>query len=195
MNTKTLFQVFLILLALVISSLFYFKYFYKDKDKVQNILKERSHSEIKETETLKGNTIKEISYESIDNNGNSYIINSDLGTFTEKNKEEVLMTNVIAKIIFKNGTYVDLKSKKARYNTLNSNTNFFDDVELKFLNHRVNSNNIDVFFTDSKLEAYNNLVYRNSEIDLKADKVELDLLTKNSKIFMFDNSKVKIIKD
>ena len=132
---------------------------------------------------------------SIDNNGNSYIINSDLGTFTEKNKEEVLMTNVIAKIIFKNGTYVDLKSKKARYNTLNSNTNFFDDVELKFLNHRVNSNNIDVFFTDSKLEAYNNLVYRNSEIDLKADKVELDLLTKNSKIFMFDNSKVKIIKD
>ena len=151
MNTKTLFQVFLILLALVISSLFYFKYFYKDKDKVQNILKERSHSEIKETETLKGNTIKEISYESIDNNGNSYIINSDLGTFTEKNKEEVLMTNVIAKIIFKNGTYVDLKSKKARYNTLNSNTNFFDDVELKFLNHRVNSNNIDVFFTDSKL--------------------------------------------
>ena len=51
------------------------------------------------------------------------------------------------------------------------------------------------FFTDSKLEAYNNLVYRNSEIDLKADKVELDLLTKNSKIFMFDNSKVKIIKD
>ena len=84
---------------------------------------------------------------------------------------------------------------KARYNTLNSNTNFFDDVELKFLNHRVNSNNIDVFFTDSKLEAYNNLVYRNSEIDLKADKVELDLLTKNSKIFMFDNSKVKIIKD
>ena len=146
MNTKTLFQVFLILLALVISSLFYFKYFYKDKDKVQNILKERSHSEIKETETLKGNTIKEISYESIDNNGNSYIINSDLGTFTEKNKEEVLMTNVIAKIIFKNGTYVDLKSKKARYNTLNSNTNFFDDVELKFLNHRVNSNNIDVFF-------------------------------------------------
>ena len=51
------------------------------------------------------------------------------------------------------------------------------------------------FFTESKLEAYNNLVYRNSDINLIADKVELDLLTKNTKIFMFDNSKVKIIKD
>ena len=55
--------------------------------------------------------------------------------------------------------------------------------------------NIDVIFTKSKLEAYNNLIYKNSDIDLSADKVELDLLTRNTKIFMFDNSKVKIIKD
>ena len=68
-------------------------------------------------------------------------------------------------------------------------------MELDYLNHRINSDNIDIFFTESKLEAYNNLVYRNSDINLIADKVELDLLTKNTKIFMFDNSKVKIIKD
>ena len=41
----------------------------------------------------------------------------------------------------------------------------------------------------------NNLVYKNLDTKLKADKVELDLITKNSKIFMFDNSTVKIIKD
>ena len=105
------------------------------------------------------------------------------------------MTNVTATIIFKNGNQVDLKSKRAKYNTVNSNTNFFDNVYLKFLNHSINSDNIDVLFTDSKLEAYNNLVYRNSDVNLMADKVELDLLTKNSKIFMFDNSTVKIIKE
>ena len=105
------------------------------------------------------------------------------------------MTNVTAQITLKNGTSADLKSEKAIYNTINSNTNFFIDVELKYLDHQVNSRNIDVFFTDSKLEAYNDLVYSNSEIDLIADKIELDLLTKNSKIFMFDNSKVKIIKE
>tara|TARA_B100001063_G_scaffold170987_1_gene160155 strand:- start:152 stop:733 length:582 start_codon:yes stop_codon:yes gene_type:complete len=193
MNNKTLFQVFLIILVLFISSIFYFKYFYS-----KNIVKKENNetlTDIKNTSEFKGNTIKEIVYESFDNNGNNYIINSDSGTFSDNNKEEVLMTNVRAKIILKNGRNITLKSRNAKYNTNNSNTNFFNNVELNYLNHRINSDNIDIFFTDSKLEAFNNLVYRNSDINLMADKVELDLITKDTKIFMFDNSRVKIIKD
>lgn len=193
MNNKTLFQVFLIILVLFISSIFYFKYFYS-----KNIVKKENNetlTDIKNTSEFKGNIIKEIVYESFDNNGNNYIINSDSGTFSDNNKEEVLMTNVRAKIILKNGRNITLKSRNAKYNTNNSNTNFFNNVELNYLNHRINSDNIDIFFTDSKLEAFNNLVYRNSDINLMADKVELDLITKDTKIFMFDNSRVKIIKD
>ena len=193
MNYKTLFQVFLIFLVLLVSSLFYFKYFHV-KD-IESLSKEKSKKIVKDTKIPEGNTIKDILYESFDDNGNNYIIKSSSGTFNDQSKEEILMVNVIAKIILKNGTIVDLKSNNAKYNTQNSDTNFFNNVELNYLNHRVNSDNIDVLFTDSKLEAYNNLVYRNSDIDLIADKMELNLLTKNSKIFMFDNSRVKIIKD
>tara|TARA_B100001063_G_scaffold232910_1_gene248537 strand:+ start:991 stop:1572 length:582 start_codon:yes stop_codon:yes gene_type:complete len=193
MNYKTLFQVFLIILVLLVSSIFYFKYFYSTNTvKNQN---NKTTTNIKNTSKFEGNTIKEIVYESFDNNGNNYIINSDLGTFSDNNKEEVLMTNVRAKIILKNGININLKSRNAKYNTQNSNTNFFNNVELNYLNHRINSDNIDILFTDSKLEAFNNLVYRNSDINLMADKVELDLITKDTKIFMFDNSRVKIIKD
>ena len=193
MNYKTLFQVSLISLALLLSSLFYFKYFYsKNSEKLRE---EKLISTEINPKVFEGDTIKDILYESFDDNGNNYTIMSDIGTFSDTTKEEILMINVIAKIILKNGNTVNLKSKKARYNTQNSNTNFFDNVELKYLNHTVNSDNIDALFTDSKLEAYNNLVYRNLDIDLIADKMELNLLTKNSKIFMFDNSKVKIIKD
>tara|TARA_B100001121_G_scaffold289098_1_gene287750 strand:- start:225 stop:806 length:582 start_codon:yes stop_codon:yes gene_type:complete len=192
MRYKTLFQVFLIFLALSISSIFYFKYFHKkNTSKIINV----GEKKIDKDDITLGNTVKDILYESIDSEGNNYVINSDFGTFSDRNQEEILMTNVTAKIIFKNGNQVDLKSNRAKYNTVNSNTNFFDNVYLKFLNHSINSDNIDVLFTDSKLEAYNNLVYRNSDVNLMADKIELDLLTKNSKIFMFDNSKVKIIKE
>ena len=192
MRYKTLFQVFLIFLALLISSIFYFKYFHENNiSKIENV----GEKKIDKNDKTIGNTVKDILYESIDSEGNNYVINSDFGTFSDKNQEEILMTNVTATIIFKNGNQVDLKSRRAKYNTINSNTNFFDNVYLKFLNHSINSDNIDVLFTDSKLEAYNNLVYRNSDINLIADKVELDLLTKDSKIFMFDNSKVKIIKE
>lgn len=192
MRHKTLFQVFLIFLALSISSIFYFKYFHKkNTSKIINV----GEKKIDKDDITMGNTVKDILYESIDSEGNNYVINSDFGTFSDRNQEEILMTNVTAKIIFKNGNQVDLKSNRAKYNTVNSNTNFFDNVYLKFLNHSINSDNIDVLFTDSKLEAYNNLVYRNSDVNLMADKIELDLLTKNSKIFMFDNSRVKIIKE
>jgi len=192
MRYKTLFQVFLIFLALSISSIFYFKYFHKkNTSKIINV----GEKKIDKDDITLGNTVKDILYESIDSEGNNYVINSDFGTFSDRNQEEILMTNVTAKIIFKNGNQVDLKSNRAKYNTVNSNTNFFDNVYLKFLNHSINSDNIDVLFTDSKLEAYNNLVYRNSDVNLMADKMELDLLTKNSKIFMLDNSKVKIIKE
>ncbi len=193
MSYKTLIQIFLIFFALIVSSIFYLEYF--DKTEVLKNPDQNLNSEINRKPSTEGNTIKEILYESTDSNGNSYVIKSDFGTFNEDKQEEILMTNVTAQITLKNGTSADLKSEKAIYNTINSNTNFFIDVELKYLDHQVNSRNIDVFFTDSKLEAYNDLVYSNSEIDLIADKIELDLLTKNSKIFMFDNSKVKIIKD
>ena len=105
------------------------------------------------------------------------------------------MINVEAKIVLANGTFITLVSDAAKYNSLNSNTKFIKNVGLKYLGHKINSDNIDVIFTESKIEAYNNLIYRSSDTKISADKVELNLITKNTKIFMFDNSKVKIIKE
>ena len=105
------------------------------------------------------------------------------------------MTFVTAQINLKNGKTIFLKSENAIYNTLNSDTNFFNEVELRYLSHKVNSNNLDISFQNNKLEAYNDLVYKNLNVSLLADKAEIDLITQNSKIYMFDNSQVKIIKD
>ena len=193
MNYKTSFQVVLISLALLISGIFYLKYFYK-KDYIESSQPEKIFDKEKK-DLSEGNTIKEILYESFDNNGNIYTIKSDFGKFNKEKKDEILMTNVSAQIKFTNNTFIYLFSEYAKYNPTNSDTKFYDNVELKYLDHKINSNNIDIFFTESKLEAYSNLVYKNLDTKLKADKVVLDLITKNSKIFMFDNSTVKIIKD
>ena len=104
------------------------------------------------------------------------------------------MTKVSAIIELNDKTSISLFSLNARYNILNNDTNFFNNVKLDYLDHKIKAENIDVFFKDSKLEAYNNLVYRNLDLNLIADKVEVDLIEKNSKIFMFDDDKVKIFK-
>ena len=193
MNSKTVFQVVLLLLVLFLATFFYFNYFYKNDTRLASKQDEITNSEI--SESIEGTTIKDILYESYDNEGNKFIIKSKIGTFDEKKKDEIDMVNVEAKITLTNGTSITLLSDAAKYNSLNSNTKFIYNVKLRYLDHKIISDNIDVIFTESKLEAYNNLIYRNSNINLSADKVELDLLTKNTKIFMFDNSSVKIIKE
>jgi hypothetical protein len=193
MSNKTKLQFFLILLVLFLCIVFYLIYFSKNDTKLTSKQKIITNTDI--SESSKGSSIKDILYESYDDKGNKFIIKSKTGTFDEKKKEEINMINVEAKIILVNGAIVTLMSETARYNSFNSNTKFIKNVKLEYLDHKINSDNIDVIFTKSKIEAYNNLIYKNSDIILSADKVELDLFTKNTKISMFNNSKVKIIKE
>ena len=104
------------------------------------------------------------------------------------------MNNANAKIVLLDGSIIYIKSSNAEYNSLNYDNKFQKDVKLKFLEHNVFCNNLNIFFQDNLLEAYNDLTYKNLDIIMLADKIEIDLLTKNSKIFNFNESKVKIKK-
>ena len=191
MNFKSLIQIFLLLLILIICGALSYNYLHKKPsllNKKKIVIIEEPKKEIL------GNFIKDIEYKSEDELGNSYIIRSKKGEFKDKNPNLIFMTNVEAVIKLKDKTIIRLTSLNANYNILDNNTNFFNNVNLDYLTHKITADNIDVFFRDSKVEAYNNLVYRNLDLSLIADKVEIDLITKNSKIFMLNNEKIKIIK-
>ena len=191
MNFKSLIQIFLLLLILIICGALYYNYLHKKPsllNKKKIVIIEEPKKEIL------GNFIKDIEYKSEDELGNSYIIRSKKGEFKDKNPNLIFMTNVEAVIKLKDKTIIRLTSLNANYNILDNNTNFFNNVNLDYLTHKITADNIDVFFRDSKVEAYNNLVYRNLDLNLVADKVEINLITKNSKIFMLNNEKIKIIK-
>ena len=192
MNSKTSIQIILAVIIFIISGIFYYKYFYKqslDEGKNQKI-------EILEEEKSKlaGNIIKSINYNSEDKNGNIYFIESEYGEFSGEDENIIFMTKVKAIIKLSDGSIMNLESNNAKYNVSSNDTNFFSNVRLDYLDHSVNADNIDVFFKDGKLAAYSNLVYKNLNLDLFADKVEIDLISKNSKIFMYDNKKIKILK-
>ena len=191
MNFKSLIQVSLITLVLVICGIIYYQYFYETPSR---IISKKIETLEKEKKKLSGNIIKDIEYKSEDEKGNFYIIKSKEGEFKDQNSDIIFMTNVTAIMRLKDETTIKLSSLNAKYNIINNNTNFFNNVNLNYLNHNVVAKNIDIFFKDSRLEAYNDLVYRNLDLSLIADKVEIDLITKNSKIFMFDDKKVKVLK-
>ena len=141
------------------------------------------------------NILVNITYESIDSSGRKYIIKAESGMLDGEKPDLINMINVKAKIILLDNSIIYISSSKAEYNTVNYDTKFQRDIKLNFLENDIFCDNLNILFKDNLLEAYNDLTYKNLDIILRADKIEIDLLTKNSKIFNFDENKVEIKKN
>ena len=103
------------------------------------------------------------------------------------------MTNVVATINMKNSKPITISSDTAIFNNVNYDTNFSKNVFVTYEEHIITSDNLDLIFEKNLATISKNIIYKNLNTVLEADKVEIDLITKNSKIFMNDKSKkVKI---
>ncbi len=169
--------------------LFFFKYFSKNNQKSSNTNETNITSVSKENFA---NIIENIEYTSNDEVGNRYNIKAEYGEILNENKNLISMKNVTAKIIFNYNEQIKITSKKAIYNTINYDTNFEDDVLIKYADHSIDSNNVDLLFKDNKVKIYNEINYNNLNTNLLADNAEINLITKNLKIYMNNKKKINI---
>jgi len=185
------FLLFIALFLLIISV--FLVYFNKEENLNETNIKtvKNIDSEIdKETGTL----IKDINYSFYDQAGNYYKLFAELGKMDLKNSDNMFMTNVTAIIYLKNSSPIKIVSKYADYNKINHETNFFENVRMTHLIHKATSENLDISFSKNKAWMYNNIIYKKPGTQLNADRLEIDLITKNTKIFMDNKSeKIKII--
>tara|TARA_B100000780_G_scaffold213072_1_gene152672 strand:- start:2418 stop:2996 length:579 start_codon:yes stop_codon:yes gene_type:complete len=190
MSKKSLLQLFLFITLFFISFIFFKIYFEKDdilvtlKDDVNNVnVRDQS------------NLVHNIQYISKDKNGNSYTLESELGKLNDDQPELVLMSGVKAIIEVSNSEQIVVYSNNAKYNKLTNNTNFYTDVIIEFNNQYINSDYLDFIFNENLVIISDNIIYKNMDTKLEADKIEINLLTKDTKIFMDDKSKkVKLVK-
>jgi|TARA_B110000914_G_C15428184_1_gene430037 uncharacterized membrane protein len=188
MNKKILTQFFLILVILSTSFIFY-RLFLAD-----HTVKLKS-DELENIDTSKKNTnqINDFTYYSKSLDDNIYTIKAEFAEINNDNPDFMLMTNVKGKFMLKNSDIIEITSKKANYNSINYNTNFYQDVLVTYEGHQINSDNFDLFFDKKLGTVYNNIVYKDLSNTLLADKIDIDLITKDSKIYMLDKSeKIKI---
>ena len=189
MNKKITTQLILFFIIIFIIILFLFKYLIKTET-----------SDIKKIELSQNttenfsNSIQDIEYKSNDTLGNQYLIKAKYGEILDQNKNLIAMKGVEAQIIFKNYEKIIIIASTAIYNITNYDTNFEDNILIKYGEHEIICNNMDLLFMDHKIKLYNNINYHNLNIDLLADEMEIDLLTKNSTIFMNNQDKrIKMI--
>ena len=181
---KIIIQLFLVMIILIISFIFQQKYFNKDN---KDILKNRSDVDINNSE--KNSFIEALNYTAEDLKGNKYTIESKNANYEEINSEIIIMTEVLATIDLVNSENIEIYAKKAVYNTLNQDTSFSNGVLINYSYHNIESKNLDLSFNKKTAFIYNNIIYKNLNTTLRADKIEIDLITKDSKVFMYDKSK------
>ena len=182
----------LIIIFIIVFSTFFLYFNKKEKLKTSNlpIIKEKESLIDDETGTL----IKDINYSFSDSSGNYYELLSEVGKVDINNSDKIFMTNVVATIYLVDSSPVKITSKHANYNKINHETSFFENVKVTHLIHKATSENLDISFNDNLASMYNNIVYNKPGTNLKADRLEIDLITKNSKIFMDNKTeKIKII--
>lgn len=188
MQKKIIIQVFLFLLIIIISVIF-FKFYFKPI----NLTKEYD-SKINNSDSIQNNLMSNIKYVAADKIGNEYIVKSKLAEFDPNQPNLILMQEVTGVIQFTNSSPILISSDKAIYNKLNHDTKFFENVLATYDDHKISSQNLELFFDRNLASISKKIIYKNLNTELRADRIEIDLVTKNSKILMDKKTKkVKVI--
>ena len=188
MSKKFFLQIILFsFIILIIGGTFY--YINKETKNNQELSSTKTEKNQNKESKKKSSIIKNIKYTSVDSKGNKYEIIAKLGEVDFNDQEIINMQNVEAIIALKDSQIIKINSDFAKYNTKNYDTQFSENVLMTYDEHIIRSQNLDLFFEKHIAQAMNNLVYENNTSRLRADKIEIDLITKNSKIFMYNKKK------
>ncbi len=207
MRIKTVVQILLLVLILAIFYLFYFLYFKKNNldtnminenetIKIEAVQTEEEKQEIlDENKENSTNIIKNIEYKSSDRSGNEYILRAESGEIDLDNKNIITLNKVTGRIMLLDKNSINIYSNLAIYNTENSDTKFFDKVKIQFEDNIINSEKFDLYIDENTAKIYDNVVFDNKLTKVNADIINIDLMTGNIVVDMYDKSnKVKFLK-
>tara|TARA_Y100000591_G_C21621934_1_gene588296 strand:- start:25 stop:630 length:606 start_codon:yes stop_codon:yes gene_type:complete len=192
MTRKIIVQFSLIFLLILISALFYNKYFISEV----KILKSQTIEEVKSNDIKleksedkkNSNSIENLKYVSKDLLGNTYIITAQSAYLNKDEIDQVELIGVNAEIIRENDEVIYINSDQADYNKVNNNTIFKQNVNIDYGQQTINANIIKLNFTENYIEITENVNYINKETKINADKIDIDLSNKKLKISMIDQN-------
>ena len=191
MDKKTYIQISLFALIFLIVIFVYFDYFKSSKENLTNNTENSpSKNLVKNSDDL----ITDMSYFSEDNKGNRYEIFSEYGVLNPDKSNLILMEKVNAIIYLLNDEKIFISSNKAKYNDENNDTVFNGTVEMIYGDHIIRSEFLDLSFKDQTATLYDNVNYNSNISKLRADKIFIDFLNRNTKIQMDDEKNNILVK-
>ena len=195
MTKSSVLKILFGLSALIIIFFFSLKLFNKEKRaslKKETIVEEIDNTTVDEIDTTT-NIIKDVSYSSNDAKGNEYVLNAKEGQIDINNDKVIFLKGVEATITMASGEIINIQSKFGKYNINNYDTIFSENVLIEYEDNKIKGNYVDFSLNRNSLIISKNVVYLNQKNLLRADVVEINISTKDTKIFMYEKEKkVKI---
>ena len=180
---------FALLSVVIISIIIFNKIYFSDTKKTVVETADQTNQIIQKTDN---NIIKSLKYEVKLEQGNWYIITSNLSELTYINDAELIkMQGVIAKFIDENNLPLIIRSDEALYNNANYNTKFRKNVRIDYMNHKIFSDKVDINFQDNTVKIFDNAKYVGLDGTINSDNIVLNLITKKVDIYM-NNEKSNI---
>ena len=147
-----------------------------------------------ESEVYSSNKIKDVKYTTKDADGNEYIITATEGEIDYSNTNIIYLTNIKAKIKLIDSEDISITSDYGKYNSGNFDTIFSKNVIINYLNNEIPGRYLDFSLEKNSWQMKKKVVNPNLVNGLKQDAVEMNLKTKDTKIFMYENQKKVNIK-
>ena len=183
--------IILIFSILLLSTFFIFIYLNKSNKKTIS----KTETTAVEERSYSSNIIENVKYTSRDSKGNEYTITAIEGEIDIKDSNIIFLKNVKAIIKLINSNEILIVSDFGKYNINNFDTIFSKNVIINYLNNKIKGEYLDFSIIRNSMIISQNVIYLNLENILRADVIEMNIETKDTKIFMYDKNKKVNIKN
>ena len=139
------------------------------------------------------NTFTNVEYNGVYSLKNDFKVKSEKAYITEEKPDIVFMTNMKVVINMNDGRQIFIESDKGRYNKRTFDCFFIDNVKARDEKTLIEASNLDLLATEDLVRVYNDVILKNENGSLRADKINYDFETRYYQISMFNsNEKIKM---
>ncbi len=197
MKKKIIFGTLITIFFFSLLIYFYFKSSNEKKliEKKREIeLVEKKDAEIDQEKIESSNIIEDVSYSAKDTKGNEYFLKASEGRIDQNDNNFIFLKSVNSIINLKNYKLIEISSDFGKYNINNSDTIFSENVIIKYLENKITGDHLDFSWDKNLMIISRDVALNNEKSSLQADVIEVNIKTRDIKIFMYEEEKKVNIK-
>ena len=162
----------------------------KSVEKIKNVeLVEKENAELEEEQIESSNIIEDVSYSAKDVKGNEYFLKAGEGIIDHNDSNHIFLKSVKAIINLNNNKLVEISSDFGKYNINNYDTIFSKNVIITYLDNKIIGDYLDFSWDKNLMTISRDVILENNMSSLQADVIEVNIKTRDIKIFMYEENK------